>query len=254
MAKPIPPMPGITRVNFLKIPIDVVPASAIPEAVDVLIKEGSSHHIVLLNLRSLLKARRNRDFRAYVLGASLVIPVSHAIVRGLQFVSSVQTVRWMPFDFVIQLLTALEAKNRTVYLLGAKKRNLLAAERNLRQTFPQLRIVGRFNGFFRRNREYPIITGIRKAAPSLLLVGHGIAGGNLWIYRNVRQLGPGLKIWCGNLFDVFSERRRKPSKKIYDKGLEGLVACLKNPFLCLRIFPWLYYNHLLLFYRLFKRR
>lgn len=254
MADKLPVLPGVIRVNFLKIPVDVVPPEAIPGAVEALLAEDRSHQVILLSLSDLLKARRNNDFRAWVLGASLVIPVSHAITRGLRFVTGVQAVRWMPFDFTVQLMAALEHRNRSLYLLGSRKKSLQTAERNLRHTFPGLRIVGRFNGGFRKGEESVVVTGIRKASPSLLLVGQGVPGEDRWIYRNLRRLGPGLKLWCGDLFDIFSERKHRPSKAIWDRGLEGIVRALKNPFTVLRVFPWLYYNYLLIFYRLFKRR
>lgn len=254
MAHTHPVLPDVTRVQFLRVPVDVVAPEDLPGIVDSLLGEERSHQIILLSLADLLRARRNNDFRAWVLGASLVIPVSRAIIRGLRFVSGVRAVRWMPFDFVVHLLGALEPRNRSLYLLGARKKSLQMAERNLRQTFPGVRIVGRFNGGFRKGDESLVVTGIRKASPSLLLVGEGVPGEERWIYRNLRRLGAGLKLWCGDLFDVFSERKHRPSKALWDRGLEGVVRAIKNPFYSLRIFPWLYYNILLLCYRLFRRR
>jgi N-acetylglucosaminyldiphosphoundecaprenol N-acetyl-beta-D-mannosaminyltransferase len=159
----------------------------------------------------------------------------------------------MPFDFVINLLTVLEGYGFSSYLLGGKKQILTKIEKNIRETFPSLRIVGRFPGSFRRQEEVTIIEAIRKASPSLLLVGKGVRGGEHWIARNNGQLGKGMRLWCSDLFDVFAKRKRHPSRVVFDLGLEWIGYCIHNPFKLLRIFPYMYYNILLLMYRIFKK-
>jgi N-acetylglucosaminyldiphosphoundecaprenol N-acetyl-beta-D-mannosaminyltransferase len=164
-----------------------------------------------------------------------------------------QAVRYMPFDFIINLLTILEGHEFSTYLLGGKKRILVKIEKNLRETFPSLRIVGRFPGSFRRQDEAVIIEAIRKASPSLLLVGKGVRGGEHWIARNSNRLGKGMRLWCSDLFDVFAERRKHPSRTSFALGFEWIGYCLHNPVKFLGFFPFLYYNFLLLIYKLFKK-
>jgi N-acetylglucosaminyldiphosphoundecaprenol N-acetyl-beta-D-mannosaminyltransferase len=159
----------------------------------------------------------------------------------------------MPFDFVISLLTALETREYSLYLLGGKPRILKITEKNIRQTFPKLRVVGRYRGAFKRNEEGLLLQAIRKASPSLLLVGKGVHGGERWIARNTGILNPGLRLWCSDLFEIFAERKKRPSRAIFDRGLEGIGYCFQNPLRFFRIFPYFYYKLLLVVYRLFKR-
>jgi N-acetylglucosaminyldiphosphoundecaprenol N-acetyl-beta-D-mannosaminyltransferase len=239
------------RVHLLKVPIDIVA----PDQLDLLVHEilvgEKNQNIVLLSLWDLLRARRNGEYRSFVQNAALVIPISKSIVSGVRFLSGRKAVRYMPFDFVINLLTILESRELSSYLLGGKKRVLMKAEKNIRQTFPRLRIVGRFPAPFKRQEETSIIEAIRKASPSLLLVGKGIRGEELWIARNYERLGRGLRLWCSDMFDVFAERKRHPSRTIFDLGLEWIGYCFQNPFKFLRIFFWIYYHILLLIYKLF---
>jgi N-acetylglucosaminyldiphosphoundecaprenol N-acetyl-beta-D-mannosaminyltransferase len=160
----------------------------------------------------------------------------------------------MPFDFIIKLLTILEQYEYSSYLLGGKKRILLKIEKNLRETFPALRIVGRYPGGFRTQEESVIIEAIRKASPSLLLVGKGVRGGEYWISRNSRRLGKGLRLWCSDLFDVFAERKRHPSRRVFELGLEWIGYTMQSPIKLFRIFPFMYYNLLLLIYKIFKKK
>ncbi|MDR1288103.1 MAG: WecB/TagA/CpsF family glycosyltransferase [Treponema sp.] len=241
------------RVNLLKVPLDILPQDNLDAVIFELLASGKGRNIALLSLWDLLRARRSGEYRSYILDASLVIPISKSLVSGVKFLAGKKAVRYMPFDFVVHLLTILEEREFTLYLIGGKRQVLKKTEKNIRQTFPRLRVVGRYIGAFRRQEEAAILEAIRKAGPSLLLVGRGIRGGEQWIARNSGRLNRGLRLWCSDLFDVFVERKRRPSRRTFDRGLEWLGYCFQNPLKFFRIFPYFYYKLLLIVYRLFKR-
>jgi len=247
---------------LLKVPIDIVSPEEFPGIISRLLPPVEEHdedrpvngrNIVLLSLWDLLRARRSGEYRNYVLNAALVIPISKSLVSGARFLTGKKLVRYMPFNFVINLLSLLERREYPLYLLGGGDKVLRKVEKNIHSTFPRLRIVGRREGSIRKHEEPSIIEAIRKASPSLLLVGKRIRGGELWIARNSEHLNSGLRLWCSDLFDVFAEKRRRPSDAVFEKGLECIGFCLHNPFKILRIFPYFRYKLLLLFYKLFVK-
>ena len=241
------------RVNFLDVPIDIIAPDQIGNVIYEFLDKKEGRNIVLLSLWDLLRARRNSEYGKYVRNAALVIPISKSIVSGIRFLTGHKAFRYMPFDFIVNLLGILERREFSCYILGCKKSVLLKAERNIRQTFPKLLVVGRFAGYFKRQEEPVIIEAIRKASPSLLLVGKGVRGEERWIARNNASLGVGLRMWCSDLFEVFSERRKHPSRAVFDSGLEWVGYCFQEPFKFFRIFSFIYYNLLLLSNKLFVK-
>ena len=251
------------RIMLLKIPIDIIKPEDLPDLIFGMIQQEKSSHIssnehsarkdiVLLSLWDLLRARRNTEYRDYLFKAVLVIPISKSIVTGAKFLTRKKVYRYMPFNFVISLLSILEKLEYPLYLLGSGGKILKKAEKNIRSTFPRLKIVGRFEGRIRKHEEAAVIEAIRKSSPSLLLAGKGIRGEEFWIARNTERLNLGFRLWCSDLFDVFAEKKRRPSDTVFNKGLECLGYCAKNPLKTLRIFPYIRYKILLLYYRLFK--
>ena len=241
---------------LLKVPIDIVPPEELPDVISHLLPpQGESTHrdIVLLSLWDLLRARRNNEYRNYVLRAALVIPISKSLVSGARFLTGKKVIRYMPFNFVISLLTLLETREYPLYLLGSGNRVLKRAEKNIHSTFPRLKIIGRCGGSMRKHEEPAIIEAIRKTSPSLLLAGKGIRGRELWLARNSNRLNFGFRLWCSDLFDVFAEKRSRPSDKVFDKGLESIGYCFRNPLKFFRIFPYFRYKLLLLVYKISKK-
>ena len=246
------PETTIERISLVNVPLDIVAPSQLEDTVYELLKTGKGQNVILLSLWDLLQARNHYEYRPFVQRSAMIIPIAKSLVTGVRFLKKKKVYRYMPFDFVINLLSILEKREQSVYLLGGKMRSLKRTEKNLRQTFPRLRIVGRFVGGFKHQDEPTILQAIRKAAPSLLLVGKGVKGGERWIARNDSQLNNGLRLWCSDLFDVFAERKRRPSRKVFERGFEWIGFCFQKPWRILRIVPYFYYKLLLFMYKLFN--
>jgi len=241
------------RVNLLDIPVDIISPDQLSPFVYDLLKEDKEHNIVLLSLWDLLRAKMNDEYSTYVRRAALVIPISRSIISGVKFLTGKKAFQYMPFDFIISMLTILETREMSCYLLGGKNRILLKTEKNIRQTFPRLRIVGRYPGYFKKQDEATIIKAIKKASPSLLLVGKGIRGEERWIARNNMLLGKGMRLWCSDIYDVFAEKKKHPSRAAFDSGLDWIGHCFHSPLKFFRIFPYIYYKILLLINKIFFR-
>jgi len=248
----------INRFIFLRVPLDIVTPEELPDVINRMlfpdkradtVLENRGRNIILLSLWDFLKARRDNEYREYVLRADLVIPISKSLVNGAVFLTGKKPVRYMPYNFIVDLLTILERQEYPLYLIGGRKSVLKRAERNIRLTFPRLKIIGRCPGGINKQEEPMVIEAIRKSSPSLLLAGKGIRGGELWLARNRMHLNSGFRIWCSNLFDIFADKSRRPSDFVFDHGLENIGFFFRNPLLFYRFFLYLYYKLLLVFTR-----
>jgi len=238
------------RIRILGVPVDVLPEEEIEDAVRDLLDDGGKHHIVFLNLQDLLKARGNGEFGKTVAQASLVIPTSKNIVSGARFLGKSTPVRYMPFSFVIRLLGTLEKYNQSLYLVGQKAKPLQTIDGNLRDSFPGLRIVGRYIGYFDEMKEQDVVTAVKKASPSLVLGGPGLRGRQHWFRYHRDKLSNSLFLWCGECFDIFAGLRKRISDKSWESGSYWLADVGKKPWKLLRVFSYLYYRLLLIIARI----
>ncbi len=246
------PQAPVNRISVLGVPLDILPPEGIEDLV-LRFADGKNHQIVLLSLWDLMRARRSGEFRTMIAGASLVLPISLSITKGARFLRRSEPVRYMPFDFVVKLLAALEKRTKSVYILGSTKTSIQKAEGNIKSTFPGLRVVGRYAGRYPKQMEPSIVEAVKKATPSLLLVGSGVPGREKWIPRNLARFNSGIYLWCSDLFEVFAERRSKPSKPLFRKGFEWLPLLLRRPWKSYRLFIYLWYNILILIARIRRR-
>ncbi|MFP4268247.1 MAG: WecB/TagA/CpsF family glycosyltransferase [Spirochaetaceae bacterium] len=242
------------RIFLLGVPIDIIPESEIEEAVRDLLDDGGKHHIVFLTLFDFLKARGRGPYAHTVKQASLVIPTSLHILAGARYLGKSEPVRYMPFSFVIKLLGVLEKHGKSLYLVGLKSQPLHRTAANLRDSFPGLKIVGRYIGYFNGSQEQDVITAIKKASPSLVLGGPGIKERQHWFRTHREELPNSLFLWCGECFDIFAGLRKRISDKSWEKGTYWFSDIPRRPWKLLKVFHYLYYRLLLIIAKISSKR
>lgn len=244
----------VRRIRVVGVPVDVVSPEHFESVVGRMLSDPGQDQLVFLRLQDLMKARRNGEYRRLLQGARLVVPTTPGIVRGARFLGLGEPARYEPFNFVIRLLGVLEKKRASLYLFGLGRRHLLGVEQNLRETFPGLRLVGRYPGYYPRSLERDIITAIKKASPSMLLLGPGVPGGERWIQRHKASLNHGLYLSAPEVMEIFADRRARQSEGGFGPVARSMGYTITHPWRMLRGIMYLWYGVLLVVYRVFKLR
>jgi N-acetylglucosaminyldiphosphoundecaprenol N-acetyl-beta-D-mannosaminyltransferase len=216
-------------------------------------EDGKKHRIVLLDFKKLMKSLFSREYRNFLCSASMILPVSLSICRGINFLYKFRIKRTMPFQFAIELMGSLEKYGKTMYLLGSKRQVLQVAAVNLRDSFPGLRIVGRCTGYFKKPMEKNIIKACQKAQPSLILGGRGLPKKELWFYRNSGDLNPGISLWFDNCYEIFAGTKPKTNQKLWDKGMDFLPELIKKPWRIFCVFRYILFYLILIIYKIRKK-
>ena len=245
---------SIKRISLLGVPVDICPPEDLENEILELLAKPGTKQIIFLSIWNLLRARHKGDYAETVKNADLVIPVSKSILKGARFLKLDVPVRYNPFNAVIQILGILDSHYKSLYLFGSNKKTLSKAEHNIRDTFRNLRIIGRYVGYYPKNVENDIVEAIFKAQPSLVLLSDGIKENNCWAYRRRNRFSSSIFLYYKDAFGIFSERIKRVNEKTFDKGHEIWVEVFHNPFKIFLIIPFIWYDLCLIWYKLFKKK
>ncbi len=244
---------AITRINLIGVPVDIVqPENLESEILELLAKPGTKQ-IVFLSIWNLLRARHKGYFSECIKSADLIIPISKSILRGAKFLKKAVPVRYNPFEAVIQILSILDTHYKTLYMFGSSKKTLNKAEKNIKDTFRNLRVIGRYGGYYPKAVEDDIVEAIFKAQPSLVLLSDGIKEKNCWPYKRRNRFSSSIFLYYKDAFGIFSERVKRVKESTFNKGHEIFVEVLHNPFKIFLLLPFIWYKLVLVWYRLFKK-
>ncbi len=244
---------AIQRINILGVGVDLCPPEELEEKILDMLNKPGAKQIVFLSVWDLLKARRHGEFAECVRNADLVLPISKSILSGAKFLKKTVPVRYNPFTTVINILSILENHFKSLYLLGGRKKTVMAAEKNVSATFKGLQIVGRYVGYYPKSVENDIVQAIYKASPSLVLVSEGIKEKHCWSYTRRNSFSSSIFLYYKDIIGIFGDRIRRVDEKTFDRGHEVWHELLRNPIKFFLLFKWIWYNILLIWYRSFKK-
>ena len=230
----------------------IQPEDVEAEILELLAKPGTKQ-IIFLSIWDLLHARHKGVFAECVKSADLIIPVSKSILKGAKFLKKDGPVRYNPFEAVIQVLSVLDSHYKTLFLLGSSKKTLNKAEKNIRDTFRNLRVIGRYGGYYPKPVEDDIVQAIFKSQPSLVLISDGIKEKNCWSYKRRNRFSSSIFLYYKDAFGVFSERVKRVKESTFNKGHEIFVEVLHNPFKIFLLLPYLWYILVLVWYKIFRK-
>ena len=234
----------VQRIHLLNVPVDICPVGALEEVILGLLQKKCPTQIVFLSLKDLLRARKNGEFREAIKKADLVLPISPAILRGASMLKLQMPVKYTTFETVLSILTILETHYKSLYLFGGRKKTLNEAFKNVHTTYPALQIVGRFVGYHTKGIESDIITAIRKASASVVLLGDGGPDKLCWRHRRRSNFNTGIFIYYPDAIGIFSKTKKHAPP---ESSSSFLIRLLKNPFNIFLSLPHIQYNLLLLF-------
>ena len=241
------------RINILGVPVDIVQPENLESEILSLLEKDGVKQIVFLSIWNLLKARHKGDFQNCINNADLIIPISKSILKGAQFLKKEVPVRYNPFDAVINIMSVLDSHFKSIYLLGSRSQTLHIAEQNVHDTFPTLRIVGRYHGYYPKSIESVIVQSIYKASPSLVLMSDGIKEKNLWVHKRRDQFNNSIFLYYKDAMGIFSKRVKRINEKTFERGHEIYHEVIRNPLKLFLILPYIWYKILLICTRLFKK-
>jgi N-acetylglucosaminyldiphosphoundecaprenol N-acetyl-beta-D-mannosaminyltransferase len=115
--------------------------------------------------------------------------------------------QFQPLKVLSTLLSSLEQKGGSVFLLGGRAATLQQAEANIRSTFPKLHVVGRVPGDYSIHEEPKVISALQKSTPDIIIAGSLLEGGELWCVRHMRYIRSGIFFYEHPIIEVLSGRR-----------------------------------------------
>lgn len=243
----------VGRINVLGVPVDCVNPENLEVILEALADQDKNQRIIFIDMATILRARKKAEWMSFISDAALVLPLTKTVTSTIRFLYAKDAYPYIPLDLILQLMTILERKRASVYLLGSRPHILQQADLNLRGTYPGLRFVGRHAGYFNKKNQNTILEAIRKTSPVLLITSRGLKGNELWMYRHEQNLNANIAIYSQDCFDIFANKKSRPSTEQVTSHNPFLTFLVK-PWTFFNLFPYLYFQILLVIQRIRIRK
>ena len=175
------------------------------------------------NGQGISMAARDSRYRSALDRADIIHADGGFIVTASRWLAGARIAeRSATTDLIHDFADAAATSGLSFYLFGGTEEvNARCAERLL-QLYPQLRIVGRRNGYFEARQTDEIVEEINNASPSLLWIGLGKPQEQIFAAENAGRIRAGWAITCGGCFDYIAGNYQRAPIWMQRANLEWL--------------------------------
>lgn len=178
------------------------------------------------NGHGLSMAASDREFAEVLGGADVVHADGGFLISASRMLAARKIAeRSATTDMIHDFATA----GLSFYLLGATEQVNARACEILQQAYPDLRIVGRRNGYFRREDEDAIVAEINAAQPDVLWVGLGKPLEQAFCLRNRSSFKAAWVVTCGGCYNYITGDYDRAPQWMQNANLEWLHRMTTRP-------------------------
>ncbi len=217
------------KINILGTEVDnVTHEEAVQKIMDMLYESGN-HAVFTPNSEILLLAYKDPEFCDILNSADLLTADGIGVVYASKILNNPLPERVAGFDMASNLVDIIAETGHRLYLFGGKPGVAEQAEKNLKEKYPLINIVGTHNGYFAPEEVDSIIDDINKSRADLVFVCLGAPTQEKWIFNNKHKLNCHVMMGIGGSLDVFAGVAERAPEIWCDLGLEWLYRLIKEP-------------------------
>ncbi len=225
----------VARAAPCREPVEIFGVPFVPETLEAAVDRvarcidaGDPCHIGVVNAAKLVNMRRNPALSRAVLASDVIYADGMSIVLASRLLGSPLPERVAGIDLMLGILEHGNRAGYRVYCLGATEEVSRRAAMTIADRFPNVRIVGRRNGYFDERDEPAIVDDILRSRADVLFVAISSPKKELFMARWADRLNL-VTHGVGGSFDVLAGLVQRAPRTWQRCGLEWLYRVAQEP-------------------------
>lgn len=209
---------------------DCTMKSALDRVADFVEKGERIHTIFAINPEKNYSVPKNPFLYRMFKESDLLIPDGIGMVLASKFLHGVRIERVPGCELMQQICAMSEKKGFKIFLYGAKEEVSQAAMAELESRHPDLKIVGRQNGYLPPEKNEALVKRINDSGAQIIFLALGSPKQENWIALNRDKL-TSVRVCqgIGGTLDVLAGTVKRAPQIYCNLGLEWLYRLLSEP-------------------------
>lgn len=219
------------RVKILGVEIDNITSEEAGEITKQLIETSnkSCSLVVAPNVEFIMAAQKDEEFFNILKTSKLATPDSIGVIIGGKLQKKPFKERIPGQTYLRKVFEVGEKEGWTFYLLGGSGDIPRRAKEHLESIYPNVKIVGYHEGYFKEDSEEKVIEEINSLQPNVLFVAMGAPRQEKWIYKNKDKLKVDIAAGQGGTFDYEAGNIKRAPVWMQKCGIEWLWRLIREP-------------------------
>lgn len=218
-----------TRIELMGCQIDNLSMEETLQTIEGFIRSGEPHQHVVVNVDKIVKAQKDPDLRRIINECALINVDGMPVVWASRLLGSPLKERVAGVDLFEALMARAAQRGWRVYLLGARDEVVQGVRTLYQQRFPDLRVVGARNGYWKPEDEEQVAKAIAETRPDLLFVAISSPMKERFLDRYQGEMKVPFAMGVGGTFDVAVGKVSRAPLWMQRNGLEWFYRFLQEP-------------------------
>lgn len=185
-----------------------------------------------INPHSYCVAKKDRDFKAALLGSDYLLPDGIGIVYAARVLKGENIKKIAGFDVFMHLMQELNKTKGSCFFLGSSQSTLNLIKEKVSREYPNVKVSSYsppYKPEFTKKDSHLMCETVNNASPDVLFVGMTAPKQEKWVHKHKEKLDAKIICSIGAVFDFYAGNVKRPSKIWIKLGLEWLPRFLKEP-------------------------
>lgn len=222
-------LPVKPPVVLLGVPIHPLTMTEVLDVIDDTIHRRGSLQIGVVNAAKVVHMAQDEGLRRDVLSSDLIVADGMAVVWASRLVGRPLPERVAGIDLMWEMLRRGNERGYRLFCFGATEEVSQEVARRIAADFPNVRLVGRRNGYYRAEEENGIAESIANSRADILLVAMTSPKKEQFLARWSERIGVPVCHGVGGSFDVMAGKVDRAPAQWQRLGLEWLYRVKQEP-------------------------
>lgn len=197
--------------------------------VETAIKDGRQIAQFGVNSSTINDIVRNEEFKTTINNADLIHIDGMSVVWALRALGYTVPERVATPDLADGILAMANREKMSLFLFGARENILALCKQRIAEKYPDIRIAGMRNGYYKADEEDEIFRMINEATPDILLLGMSSPKKELFFESYRHNLNARYILGVGGYFDIVSGFIKRAPRWMQNTGLEWFFRLMQEP-------------------------
>lgn len=218
------------KVKIFDILFDNLKMNEVLDFVNNSIKRNLRKTIFFINADCLNKTFDDSEYKQILKKSDLLLPDGSGLNMACNILNNPLCENINGTDMLPHICELAQDKGYKIYLLGAKNGIAYKMKAELIKKYPNIKIVGVENGYFRNERaEIEVIKEINRLKTNILLVAMGAPIQEKFIKKYKNRINTNIIFAVGGLFDFYSNRIKRAPLFLREIGFEWIYRMIQEP-------------------------
>ncbi len=219
----------VKNISLFTRKIDLIDFGVLCAIIDVSIRKNMSISIGYLNASSIVSLSDNEKLSEAFDQLNYTFPDGTGVYLAAKILAKeAELKRFNLTDHGYDLLSSIEEKAYSIFLLGSEQIVIESAVQNIERDYPALKLVGYESGYSDLDSN-ELIDRINSLNPDIVLVGLGTPRQELWIAKYKEVIQTNVLMSVGDLITYYAGKKIRGHGFIRKIGFEWLARAVFHP-------------------------